>query len=83
MTVDNSSTTSNESTITTDATDTTDTTDESPKTYNTASENEVKHICPKCGSELVLRTANKGKNAGKCFWGCSGFPKCKYTQDID
>lgn len=83
MTVDNSSTTSNESTITTDATDTTDTTDESPKTYNTASENEVKHICPKCGSELVLRTANKGKNAGKCFWGCSGFPKCRYTQDID
>ena len=41
------------------------------------------YICPKCGSELVLRTANKGKNAGKCFWGCSGFPKCKYTQDID
>lgn len=67
MTVDNSSTTSNESTITTDATDTTDTTDESPKTYNTASENEVKHICPKCGSELVLRTANKGKMQGNAF----------------
>ncbi|HFC93178.1 MAG TPA: NERD domain-containing protein [Leucothrix mucor] len=36
-------------------------------------------ICPKCGSNLVERTARKGPNAGKKFLGCEGFPKCKYT----
>ena len=33
--------------------------------------------CPKCGSEMVLRKATKGKNAGNSFWGCSQFPKCR------
>ena len=39
-------------------------------------------ICPKCGKILVLRTANKGANAGKQFYGCSGFPKCRYVRNI-
>lgn len=34
-------------------------------------------LCPKCGSEMVLRTAKKGQNAGKQFWGCSRFPQCR------
>lgn len=34
-------------------------------------------ICPKCGSQLVLR---HGKNGD--FYGCSNFPKCKYTQSV-
>jgi restriction system protein len=38
---------------------------------------EDKKICPKCGSEMVLRTARKGKYAGQKFWGCSNFPKCR------
>lgn len=33
--------------------------------------------CPKCGSAMVLRTAQKGPNAGQQFWGCSQFPKCR------
>jgi len=33
--------------------------------------------CPKCGSEMVLRTARKGAHAGDQFWGCSGFPECR------
>jgi restriction system protein len=33
--------------------------------------------CPKCGKPMVLRTAQKGKNAGRQFWGCSGYPDCK------
>lgn len=33
--------------------------------------------CPKCGRPMVLRTAQKGKNAGQQFWGCSGYPDCK------
>lgn len=32
--------------------------------------------CPKCGSEMVRRTAKKGANAGNQFWGCSRFPTC-------
>ena len=38
-------------------------------------------ICPKCGSKLVLRKASKGNNTGKSFWGCSAFPKCRYTEN--
>ena len=41
-----------------------------------------KLICPKCGSKLVLRTANKGENAGKQFYGCSNFPKCRFILNI-
>ena len=35
--------------------------------------------CPKCGSEMVLRTARKGAHAGKKFWGCSNYPYCNGT----
>lgn len=38
--------------------------------------------CPKCGKSMVLRTAQKGKSAGKQFWGCSGYPDCKGLVDI-
>jgi restriction system protein len=41
----------------------------------------VSSSCPKCGSELIMRTARRGSNAGNQFMGCSGFPKCRYTQD--
>lgn len=33
--------------------------------------------CSKCGAEMVLRKAAKGKNVGNDFWGCSAFPKCR------
>lgn len=39
--------------------------------------------CPKCGSELVLRTATRGSNIGNKFYGCSNFPKCRYIQGIN
>ena len=38
---------------------------------------EFEMSCPKCGCEMVLRTAKKGKYAGQKFWGCSRFPGCK------
>lgn len=44
-------------------------------------DNINKNICPRCGSKLVLRTAKKGPNAGNQFYGCSAFPKCRYTRD--
>jgi len=40
-------------------------------------------ICPKCGKEMKLRTAQKGDNPGSQFWGCSGFPGCKTTVKIN
>jgi hypothetical protein len=33
--------------------------------------------CPKCGGEMVLRTAKSGTNQGGKFWGCSDFPRCR------
>lgn len=33
--------------------------------------------CPKCGHDMVLRTARKGMNSGNKFWGCTQFPQCK------
>jgi restriction system protein len=36
-------------------------------------------ICPKCGRAMILRTAKKGNYAGKKFWGCSEFPRCRGT----
>lgn len=36
--------------------------------------------CPRCGNALTLRTTNRGAHAGKPFYGCSTFPKCRYTR---
>ncbi|PFG56332.1 restriction system protein [Vibrio sp. ES.051] len=38
-------------------------------------------LCPNCHSPLVQRVAKRGVNAGKPFWGCSSFPKCRFTRD--
>lgn len=40
-------------------------------------QNNKTHICPKCGSPMILREAKKGQNTGTKFWGCPDFPKCK------
>jgi len=37
--------------------------------------------CPACHSSMVLRTARKGKNNGRSFWGCSRFPKCRGSRE--
>jgi predicted RNA-binding Zn-ribbon protein involved in translation (DUF1610 family) len=34
-------------------------------------------LCPKCGGEMILRTAKSGANQGEKFWGCSNFPQCR------
>ena len=48
-----------------------------------ASNSTAPPVCPRCGSPLVLRTAKKGENAGNQFYGCSSFPKCRYTNNIE
>ena len=37
-------------------------------------------VCPKCGSNLVERTARKGSNAGSKFLGCEDYPRCRFTR---
>ena len=46
----------------------------------TISEGEGDMVCPRCGASLVLRVAKKGQHAGDKFYGCSSYPKCKYTK---
>jgi ssDNA-binding Zn-finger/Zn-ribbon topoisomerase 1 len=31
---------------------------------------------------MALRTAQKGKNSGKQFWGCTGYPECKKIAEV-
>ena len=45
-------------------------------------ETTAEKICPKCGKPLILRTAKKGDKAGNQFYGCSGFPKCRYIENV-
>jgi hypothetical protein len=40
-------------------------------------ETSTVQICPKCASEMALRTAKSGANQGQQFWGCTNFPKCR------
>ncbi len=39
-------------------------------------------VCQTCGARTILRTAKKGKYAGKDFYGCSRFPKCNGITNI-
>jgi len=39
-------------------------------------------ICPKCGSNLVLREVKQGSRRGSQFLGCSSFPRCRFTKQI-
>jgi restriction system protein len=39
---------------------------------------DERKYCPKCESEMVLRTTRKGPNAGGQFWGCSTYPRCNF-----
>jgi len=49
---------------------------------NIVNEKKKETTCPKCGSPMVLRETKNGPNAGKQFWGCSKFPKCKSVLSV-
>jgi len=38
--------------------------------------------CPKCGRLMVLRSVKSGASAGRQFWGCSEYPKCRGAVDV-
>lgn len=58
-----------------------------PKTLATRREHlaslEARHssktVCPKCAKPLVLRTVKSGARTGTKFYGCSGYPGCRFT----
>lgn len=39
-------------------------------------------VCPKCGRDLIQKTARTGRNAGGKFLGCVNYPKCKFTKSV-
>ncbi len=39
--------------------------------------------CPICGKPMVLRTARQGKLSGSRFWGCTGYPECRGTRELE
>ncbi len=42
----------------------------------------ISNTCPLCGGNLVLRTAKQGAHVGQQFYGCSNYPKCRYTRNL-
>ncbi|WP_434637081.1 NERD domain-containing protein [Sulfurimonas sp. NW7] len=40
-------------------------------------------ICPRCGNDLIMRTAKRGQNIGNKFYGCKSYPRCRYTRNIE
>lgn len=52
------------------------------KLYSTSETTEEdEKTCRKCSSKLVLRVARRGRNPGNRFWGCSNYPKCKFSEE--
>ena len=45
--------------------------------------NNKSKSCPKCENEMVLRTATRGLGVGKQFWGCSSYPRCRFTMPTE
>lgn len=39
--------------------------------------------CPKCGSTMIRRTAERGPNPGSQFWGCPRYPACRGTMELN
>ncbi|MCC6487598.1 MAG: four helix bundle protein [Candidatus Hydrogenedentes bacterium] len=58
-----------------------DRTDQTDRTDRTAKSEAPD--CPKCGRAMALRMARKGPKAGRQFWGCSGYPQCMGTRELD
>jgi restriction system protein len=40
-------------------------------------QHSVAPACPKCGDDMVERSAKRGKNVGQPFWGCKKYPSCR------
>lgn len=47
-----------------------------------AASEEKEPLCPQCGSPMKKRLARRGSNAGNEFWGCSTWPRCEGTRQL-
>lgn len=47
------------------------------KKYNSGNLNANINICPQCGGKLLEKSGQFGK-----FFGCSNYPKCRFTKKI-
>jgi hypothetical protein len=53
------------------------------KPINNLQENGIDLVwCPACSAVMLKRKAKNGEHAGKLFWLCSTFPKCRGMQPI-
>lgn len=39
--------------------------------------------CPDCSAVMRWRSAKAGRNAGSSFWGCSKYPECRGTREVE
>ena len=46
-------------------------------------EQENAPVCPDCGRPMKRRKALAGRNAGKEFWGCTGYPSCRGLRQLE
>ncbi len=51
---------------------------EIPEEARKAEPEQLGEDCPDCGKPLLIRSGRRGK-----FIACSGYPKCRYTRNID
>ena len=61
-----------------------------PALRESASERHVRRAstltvptCARCGARMVLRTSQTGARKGQKFWGCSNYPACRYTRNME
>jgi four helix bundle suffix protein len=40
-------------------------------------------VCPRCGKPMVRRTARRGAEGGAQFWGCTAYPECRGTRQLN
>jgi restriction system protein len=40
-------------------------------------------ICPRCGGKLIQLTVKRGGKIGTKFIGCSNFPRCSYSRNLE
>jgi len=40
-------------------------------------------LCPKCGTSMVMRVANRGQHQGKRFYACPNYPKCRSVIPVE
>jgi len=50
-------------------------------THATATPSKGLPSCPRCGSPMTRRTARRGRQAGRGFWGCTRYPVCTGTRN--